>query len=275
MRAALAGPTVCTLHPNRPAGAMNRALCRVRGKFPNLMILTDDESGTPNGGALPRGEHSPEYNATWEEKMKFPLRGHRWVLTAPLLVLMAACSGGGGEDQAGGDATADTTPATTRATPPPAPAPALTDGNIVAILGASGEAEIVPSRSVRDRLENGQVKQFAEHMITQHTALNDTVSTVARQNHITPAPNAVSAQLDSTSSATVQQLQGLSGAQLDRAFMQYMVTSHRNAHQAVTQVLIPSAQNPQLRAAIEKYVLPVVNAHLAEARKILDSLPPS
>ena len=66
--------------------------------------------------------------------MKFPLRGHRWVLTAPLLVLMAACSGGGDEDQVGGDATADTTPATTQAPPPPPPAPAsaLTDGNIVA-----------------------------------------------------------------------------------------------------------------------------------------------
>lgn len=209
--------------------------------------------------------------------MKFPLRGHRWVLTAPLLVLMAACSGGGDEDQAGGDATADTTPATTQAPPPspPAPASALTDGNIVAILAASGNAEIVPSDSVRDRLENEQVKRFAQHMITQHTALNDTVSTVARQNNITPAPNALSAQLDSTSRATVQQLRGLSGRQLDRAFMQYMVASHEGALCAVNQHLIPSAQNPQLRATIQQNVLPVIRAHLAEAWQILDSLGPS
>lgn len=208
--------------------------------------------------------------------MRFPLRGHRWVLTAPLLVLVAACSGGGDEDQAGGDATADTTPATTQAPPPsPPPASALTDGNIVAILAASGQAEIVPSQAVLDRVQNGEVKQFAQHMITQHTALNDTVSTVARQNNITPAPNAVSAQLDSTSSATVQQLQGLSGAQLDRAFMQYMVASHEGALQAVTQDLIPSAQNPQLRATIQQKVLPVVEAHLAQARQILGSLGPS
>lgn len=204
--------------------------------------------------------------------MKFPLRAHRCVLTAPLLVLMAACSGGDDEDQVGGDATADTTPATTQAPSPTPPAPALTDGNIVAILGASGESEIVPSRAVLDRVENGQVKQFAQHMITQHTALNDTVSTVARQNNITPAPDAVSAQLDSTSSATVQQLQGLSGAQLDRAFMQYMVTSHENALRAVTNDLLPAAQNPQLRVTIQQGVLPVVEAHLAEARQILGSL---
>lgn len=209
--------------------------------------------------------------------MKFPVRGRRWVLTAPLLVLMAACSGGGDEDQVGGDATADTTPATTQAPPPPPPASAgaLTDGNIVAILAASGEAEIVPSDSVRDRLEDERVKRFAQHMITQHTALNDTVSTVARQNNITPAPNAVSAQLDSTSRATVQQLRGLSGARLDLAFMQYMVASHDSARHAVKTVLIPSAQNPQLRATIEKKVLPVVEAHLVEAQNILASLGPS
>jgi putative membrane protein len=205
--------------------------------------------------------------------MKFAPRGHRWVLTAPLLVLMAAC-GGGDKDQVGGDATADTTPATTQSPPPPS-AGALTDGNIVAILAASGQSEIVPSQAVVDRVENGQVKQFAQHMITQHTALNDSVSTVAQQNNITPAPNAVSAQLDSTSSATVQRLQGLSGAQLDRAFMQYMVASHEGALQAVTQDLIPSAQNPQLRATIQQKVLPVVEAHLAEARQILGSLGPS
>lgn len=209
-------------------------------------------------------------------KMNFPLRGHRWALTAPLLVLMAACSGGDNQDQVGGDATADTTPATTQAPPPPsAPATALTDGNIVAILAASGKAEIVPSQAVLDRVENGRVKQFAQHMITQHTALNDTVSMVAVQNNITPAPNAASAQLDSTSNATVQQLQGLSGAQLDRAFMEYMVASHDSARQAVTTLLIPSAQNPQLRSTIQQDVLPVVEAHLAEAQQILGSLGPS
>lgn len=208
--------------------------------------------------------------------MKFPLRGHRMVLTAPLLVLMAACSGGGDEDKAGGNATADTTPATTQAPPPPAaPASALTDGNIVAILASSDSAEVVPSQSVLERLENGRVKQFAQHMITQHTALTDTVSTVAQQNNITPAPNALSAGLDSTSNAKVQEFQGLSGAQLDRAFMAYMVASHEGALQAVTKDLIPSAQNPQLRATIQQKVLPVVEAHLAEARQIQGSLGPS
>ena len=133
----------------------------------------------------------------------------------------------------------------------------------------------MPSRAVLDRLANERVKRFAQQMITQHTALNDTVSTVARQNNITPASNAVSAQLDSTSNATVQRLQGLSGAQLDRAFMQYMVVSHEGALQAVTQDLLPSAQNPQLRTTIQRRVLPMVEAHLAEARQILGSLSPS
>lgn len=207
--------------------------------------------------------------------MKFPQRTHRWVLAASLLALAPACGGGGDDGQAGGDATADTTPAATQAPPPPPQAGALTDGNIVAILAASGNSEIVPSQSVRDRLENDSVKQFAHDMITQHTALNDTVSTVAQQNNITAAPNAMSAQLDSTSSAEVQRLKSLSGTQLDSAFMAYMVTSHNNAQKAITEKLNPGAQNPQLRASIQDQVLPMVEAHLARARRIQSSLGPS
>jgi predicted outer membrane protein len=102
--------------------------------------------------------------------------------------------------------------------------------------------------------------------------MNDSVSMVARQNGITPAPDAASAQLDSISAATVQQLQGLSGTELDRAFMQYMVTSHEGALKAVNEKLLPAVQNPQLRTTIESGVLPVVQAHLAEARQVLSSL---
>ena len=207
--------------------------------------------------------------------MRFPLRTYRWVLAASLLALAPACGRGGDVGQAGGDAPADTTPAATQAPPPPSQAGALTDGNIVAILAASGNSEIVPSDSVLNRVENDSVKKFAHDMITQHTALNDTVSTVARQNNITPAPNAVSAQLDSTSSAEVQRLKSLSGAQLDSAFMAYMVISHDSARKAITEKLIPHAQNPQLRATIHHQVLPMVEAHLARARNIQRYLGPS
>lgn len=207
--------------------------------------------------------------------MRFSLRGHRFLLATPLLLLAPAC--GGHDRDAGGGATADSAAAVTPAPPPP-PAPAtadsnsLTDGNIVAILASSGQAEIVPSQAVVDRVQNAQVKEFAQLMITQHTALGDTVHQVAQQNNITPAPNAVSAQLDSTSAAEVKQLQGLSGAALDRAFMQYMVTSHQGALDAVTQKLVPAAQNPQLRTALQQNVLPVVQAHLARAQQLLGTL---
>jgi putative membrane protein len=202
--------------------------------------------------------------------MKFLLHDHRWLVAAPLLLLASAC---GGSDEEAGTAAADSVAAATQAPPAPAPTTAgnLTDGNIVAILAASGQSEIVPSQAVVDRVENAQVKQFAQHMITQHTALGDTVTWVAQQNGITPAPDTLSAKLDSVSSATVQQLQGLSGAELDRAFMQYMVSSHQGALDAVTS-FVPMAQNPQLRTALESDVLPVVRAHLAQADSIVRAL---
>jgi putative membrane protein len=193
--------------------------------------------------------------------MQFSLRRHRWALAAPLLLLAPAC---GGDKKAGDDAAPDSAPAVTQGPPPPAPADTLTDGNIVAIVAASGHSEIAPSQAVVDRVQNAQVKQFAQLMITQHTALGDTVSQVAQQNNITPAPNAKSAQLDSITTDSVQAFRRLSGAELDRAFMHYMVTSHQGALDAVNQ-FIQKAQNPQLRNALQQNVLPIVQMHLAKA----------
>ncbi|HEX2077251.1 MAG TPA: DUF4142 domain-containing protein [Longimicrobium sp.] len=203
--------------------------------------------------------------------MRFLLHHHRWLVAAPLLLLAAAC---GGSDEEAGAAAADSTPAATQAPSAPSTTTAgtLTDGNIVAILAASGRSEIVPSDSVVDRVEHPQVKAFARQMITQHTALGDTVNGVAQQNGITPAPDSLSAQLDSVTSAEVQRLRGLSGPALDRAFMLYMVRSHENVLHAIEGDLLPAAQNPQLRTALEQDVLPMVRAHLAKADSIRRTL---
>jgi putative membrane protein len=109
-------------------------------------------------------------------------------------------------------------------------------------------------------------------MITDHGMLSDSLRAMAQQNNITPTPNPVSQQMQTQTQATVQTLQGLSGAALDSAYVQAMVQSHQTTLNTIDTQLLPAAQNPQLRTALEQKVRPAVAMHLEQAQQIQNSL---
>jgi putative membrane protein len=192
------------------------------------------------------------------------------LLAVALLTLAAACGGDGeGEGETAATDSAPTDTAGMAATPA---APAMGDPEIAAVLAASDSAEILPSQLVAQKGQNAQVKEFAQRMLTDHGALSDSLKAMAQQAGIMPSPNAISQQMQSTAQSSVQSLQGLSGAEFDRAYMQAMVQSHEAALNTITTQLIPSAQNPQLRTALEQKVRPAVEMHLQQARTIAGSL---
>ena len=209
--------------------------------------------------------------------MHYPSRT-RGTLAACLVILAAAACGGDqeGTDMAATGDTAAVMPAPTTdpamGAPAGAAAGAIADPEIAAILAASDTAEIAPSRIANDKGQNAQVKQFAQRMITEHGMLSDSLRAMAQQHNITPTPNAMSQQMQTQTQTTVQSLQGLSGAALDSAYVQAMVQSHQTALSTIDSQLLPGAQNPQLRTAIEQKVRPAVAMHLEEIQKIQSSL---
>jgi len=190
----------------------------------------------------------------------------RGILLAGLIGL-AAC--GGGEEEQETAINADTATAPTSAA---APAGALGDPQIAAILAASDSSEIQPSQLALQKAQNAQVKEFAQRMVTDHGALSDSLRAMAQQNNITPAPNEMSQQMQTQTQTVMQSLQGLSGAAFDSVYVQAMVQSHQAALNAVESQLIPAAQNPQLRTALEQKVRPAVSMHLQQIQQIQGTL---
>jgi putative membrane protein len=82
----------------------------------------------------------------------------------------------------------------------------------------------------------------------------------------------MSQQIETQTRSTLQQLQGLSGAEFDRAYMQAMVQSHQSALNAVDTQLLPAAQDPRMKMALEQKVRPIIVAHLESAQEIQRSL---
>ena len=187
---------------------------------------------------------------------------------AALIALLAA--GCGGDDEPGDTAaSADSVPMDSAAAPA---APTVADPEIAAILAASDTAEIQPSQLALEKGQNAGVKEFAQRMITDHGMLSDSLGAMAQANNLTPTPNATSQQIQSQTQTTLQTLQGLSGAAFDSAYVRAMADSHQMALTTIDSQLIPSAQNPQLRTALEQKIRPAVSMHLDEIRRIQGSL---
>jgi putative membrane protein len=190
-------------------------------------------------------------------------------LAAVLLLSLAACGDSDADTQAAADTTAAPPPAQTTAEAPAAPA--VTDPQIAAIVVAANDVDIAAGRLAQERGSNAQVKEFAQRMVTDHTGVNKAATDLVTRLNVTPEGNATSQKLSSDGEASRTRLQGLSGAEFDRAYVDQEVAYHQAVLDAIDQTLIPSAQNAELKALLEQ-TRPAVAAHLQHAQQIQGTL---
>jgi putative membrane protein len=88
---------------------------------------------------------------------------------------------------------------------------------------------------------------------------------------VKPEDNPTAQSLKSGGADNVKNLESLSGAAFDRAYIDHEITYHQNVLDAVDKTLIPNAQNAELKALLVK-VRPAFAAHLAKAKQIQASL---
>ncbi len=177
--------------------------------------------------------------------------------------------GGCAQTETGDEAAVEDTATLDAAAAPAAGAPG--DPEIAHIVVTANTIDIDAGRLAGDKATNEQVKQFAQRMITDHTAVNEQASALAQRLNVTPADNATSQSLKTSADQAMQSLQGKSGAEFDRAYIDHEVTYHQQVLDAIDNTLIPSAQNAELKALLEQ-TRPAIAAHLEMARQIQTSL---
>jgi len=184
----------------------------------------------------------------------------------PMMLMLAACGGSDdADDQAADDAAA--APATT-----PAPAtPAVSDAEIAHIAVTANMLDAEGGESAKGKAQNAEVKQFAQTMVTDHTAANKEANDLAQRIGLTPAENATSQQMKSDHERAKADLASKTGADFDRAYIGHEVTMHQNVLNALDQTLIPNAQNAELKALLQK-IRPVVESHLQMAQQLQTKL---
>ncbi len=187
-----------------------------------------------------------------------------------VMVTLTACK----KDEAGEYAASDTTAAaaTVPADTTTASATALTDAQIAAIVVAANDVDVKVGEQAKSKATDQKVKDFGQRMITDHTAVNKQATDLVTKLNVTPEENPTSQALRQAGEQTVAQLQGLSGAAYDKAYIDHEVQYHQQVIDAVDQQLLPNAQNAELKTLIEQ-VRPALEGHLEMAKQIQAQLP--
>jgi putative membrane protein len=167
--------------------------------------------------------------------------------------------------------TATSTTATPSSTPSSTPDTTLTDAQIAAVVEAANKGEIEQAKTALKKSKNARVRQFAQHMVTDHTGAMNDEKTVDQKNGITPQDNDVSDGIKSNGEKVMSQLGSSDGASFDKAYIDAQVDEHQKVLDALDSKLIPQAQNTDLKSLLAK-VRAKVAGHLKMAQDIQASL---
>lgn len=126
-------------------------------------------------------------------------------------------------------------------------------------------AEIRLSQLALQKASSDQVKQYAQQMIDQHTQATNQLTQIAGQKGVT-----LPRQIDAQHQQIERQLQRLSGASFDQAYMRAMVNDHAQT------VALFQRQTQQGRdqdvVAFASELLPAIQQHYAMANSMIRNL---
>jgi len=146
-----------------------------------------------------------------------------------------------------------------------------TDPQIAHIVVTANQIDIDAGKLAKSHTKNKEVQQFAQQMITDHTAVNKQAGALAKKLGVKPEDNDTSNALKKGAADNTANLKKLKGAQFDKAYVDHEVAYHQAVLDALDKTLIPGASNAELKALLVK-VRPAFVAHLEHAKTIQSTL---
>jgi putative membrane protein len=155
--------------------------------------------------------------------------------------------------------------------PAQAQAVAPTDPQIVGIVVAANQIDIDYAKLAISKSKNEQVRAFAQQMVTDHSALQKAVSDLGAKLNVTPTDSDTSKSLKAEAEFTTKKLKALKGKAFAKTYTDNEISYHQAVIDAVNKVLIPNAQNAELKSALSGAV-PLFEGHLEHAKTVQAAL---
>lgn len=151
----------------------------------------------------------------------------------------------------------------------PGPRRTLTGANLTAIAMAANNAEIGEAQLALARSRNDAVRQFAQRMITDHTAFNQEIMQIA--DRVGMQPEELTAEIQANAQRSRQSLEARTGAEFDRAYIAHQISMHRWLLETIDNVFIPAAGDSRLEGLLEARRATVAD-HLRQAQQVQQML---
>ena len=144
---------------------------------------------------------------------------------------------------------------------------APTDPQIVGIVETADDIDINYANLALSKARDKQVRDFAQQMITDHSAVQKSVINVASKLNVTPADSPTSDSLKAQAQQTLEKLRSLKGKAFEKSYVDNEVSYHEAVIHAIKTVLVPGAQNAELKSALQG-TEPLFEGHLAHAARV-------
>jgi putative membrane protein len=146
--------------------------------------------------------------------------------------------------------------------------PPPTDANVAAILLAANNTDVSYAKVALSpgHTDNAGVKEFAQRMLRDHTAVNQQVNDLLTRINLTPEDDATSLDFRDESATKRDLMRELSGRKFDSTYIANEVTYHTKLLAALGS-LTAAARRPELKQLLLA-IRPAVSAHLAHAQRL-------
>lgn len=145
--------------------------------------------------------------------------------------------------------------------------PKLTDEEVAHVAVVANQIDIAYADIAKEKSKDADILKFAETMKNDHNAVIKQASDLVKKMSVTPKENSVSQKLLSDAEQTKKTLRSKNGKAFSKAYIDNEVAYHQAVIEAVEGLLIPEADNAELKALLQN-VVPALKTHLEHARMV-------
>src|SRR2546427_5240191 len=148
----------------------------------------------------------------------------------------------------------------------------LTDPEVAMVVRVANLGEVREGQLARDKATDTAVRDFAQMMVTDHTAASNKAEADLARAGIPSEDSQLSRQIDASSGTVTESLRAsAAGRDFDRAYMNRQVEVHRTILGVIDQTLVPNARAKALKTVLTD-MRKTVQDHLTRAQQIQSNL---
>ena len=127
----------------------------------------------------------------------------------------------------------------------------INDAQIAHIAYTAGVIDVTAGEQALAKSKDKAVRDFAAEMVRDHKAVNDQALALVKKLGVTPQDNPTSQALSKDAAAKLKTYAALNGAAFDKAYVANEIAFHKTVNGALSQTLIPNAQNAELKGLLQ------------------------